>query len=337
VPGTRVRRLTLPMQLSCAVRSRLTRPWSGAGRLLPAAAGQVELADGRVPARPLVEAVLLMAGSLLLVLLVNAAARELTARYPVGEVLFCRFFGAACLLAILSGRALVPAIRTPRLKLHLLRALLGAGGTLALYAASQHLAFSDLMAIAYSSPIIVAILSWPLLGERVGGPRAGLILAGFAGILLVTFPGRVDPWSFGALVMALLNAGALIVTRRLGRTDSAATIGLCFAVFGTFFTAPLLVFGCTFPEARDGTLFLALGGAAGLAIHLHAQAFRRAAAAILAPIDYFAVVISPAFAWLFWAESPSSSMLTGGAVIVTAGILQLREAHREACQPQIRL
>jgi drug/metabolite transporter (DMT)-like permease len=274
--------------------------------------------------------VLLMASSLLLVLFVNGVARELTARYPVGQVLFCRFFGAACLVAILSGRRLVPAIRTSRLSLHLLRALLGVGATLALYLALQHLAFSDLMAIAYSSPIIVAALSWPLLGERVGVRRAGSIIAGFAGILLVAFPGRVEIWSFGALVMALLNAGALIATRSLGRTESAATIGLCFAGFGTLATGPLLALGFSLPNVRDGLLFLALGGAAGLAIHLHAQAFRKAAAAILAPIDYFAVVISPALAWLFWAETPGSSMLIGGAVIVTAGILQLREARREA-------
>src|SRR5262249_55412197 len=162
--------------------------------------------------------------------------------------------------------------------------------------------------------LIVALLSWPALGEPVGLRRAGFILAGFGGMLIVAFPGRVGLWSLGALLMAVLNAAALVAARRLGRTESAATLGMCVPAFGTLATAPLLVVGGSLPDRHDAALFRALGGAAGLAIHLHAQAFRRAAAAMLAPIDYFAVVISPGFAWLFWAEAPAASMLIGGAV-----------------------
>src|SRR5262245_59298741 len=108
-------------------------------------------------AQALGEAILLMIGSLLLVLIVNALARELTSRYPVGEVLFYRFFGAAWLVALLSGRELARALVTPRLKLHLVRVMFGVSATLALYLATQHLPFADLMAIAYSSPLIVAL------------------------------------------------------------------------------------------------------------------------------------------------------------------------------------
>ena len=84
-----------------------------------------------------------MTGSLLLVLAVNALARELTGRYPVGEVLFYRFFGAAWLVAILSGREMARALCTPRLKLHLVRVGFGVSATLALYLATQHLPFAD--------------------------------------------------------------------------------------------------------------------------------------------------------------------------------------------------
>src|SRR5947207_7662090 len=215
-----------------------------ATRIAPAHAGLAHADFRRHAAQALGEAIALMTGSLLLVLLVNALARELTGRYPVGEVLFYRFFGAAWLVAVLSGRELAGALCTPRLKLHLVRVALGVGATLALYLATQHLPFADLMAIAYASPLVVALLSWPALGERVGPRRAGLILAGFTGILVVAFPGRVELWSLGALAMAVLNAGALLTTRSLGRTESAATIGMCFAVFGTIATAPLLALGC---------------------------------------------------------------------------------------------
>src|SRR5213080_3567159 len=131
--------------------------------LLSATGSRIALASGgacravaadprRDAARAFGEAIALMLGALLLVLLVNALARELTARYPVGEVLFYRFFGAAWLVALLSGREMIRALFTPRLKLHLVRVGFGVGATLALYVSTQHLPFADLMAIAYSSP-----------------------------------------------------------------------------------------------------------------------------------------------------------------------------------------
>jgi drug/metabolite transporter (DMT)-like permease len=271
----------------------------------------------------------LMLLSLALVLLINALARELMARYPAGEVLFSRFFGSVLVLGALSAGRLDGVLQTRRPGIHLLRAVLGVGAMLALFLSLRHLPFADLMAISYSSPLMVAAMSWRVLGEHIGLSRRYLLGAGTAGVLVVAFPGRIDAWSLGALAMAGLNAGAMLATRRLGRSDGAATVALYFAVFGSLLTAPLLFFGFALPTLFDTGLFGVLGLGAGLAARCHAEAFRRADASVIAPIDYLAVALSPVIAWFAWGEIPSLAMLTGGSVIIVAGILQLRAARRE--------
>ncbi len=275
----------------------------------------------------------LMAASLLLVLATNALARDLASRYPVGEVLFFRFLGALPVVVLLALPVGGAALSLRRIGVHAARAALGVAGMIALYASSQHLPFSDLIAISYSAPIFVALLAWPLLGERVSLRRFLLILAGFAGVMLIACPGEFALWSLGALAMAVLNALSVISARSLGRTENAAAIACNFAALGALLSAPLLIFDWRTPDGPDLAPLIGLGLCAGLAIILNAQAFRHAPASVLAPIDYAGIVISVAIGFLVWSELPTRFMLVGGAVLVGAGILQLRVAQDEANGP----
>jgi len=272
----------------------------------------------------------LMAASLCLVLLTNALARDLAARLPVGEILFCRFLGALPIVLLVAAKARVPLFTSQRLGIHALRAALGIAAMGALYLSSQHLPFSDLVAISYSSPLVVALLAVPLLGERVSPRRFALISSGFLGVLLIAFPGQFEMWSLGALAMATLNALAAIAARSLGRTEHPIAIAGQFALFGAMLSLPLLALDCRLPGPSDLPELAALGICAGLAIQLNAMAFRHAPASVLAPIDYAAVVISVAIGYVAWSETPTLSMILGGALLIGSGVLQLRVARSEA-------
>jgi len=262
-----------------------------------------------------VQGAILVTISLLLILVTNAAARELTTNYPAGEVLFVRFLGAAVVAVAVSAGRWRRTIETRRAGMHLMRSFFAVAAAAALYLSLHHLPFADLTAISYASPLFVALLSWPLLGERIGPKRLLLIGLGFAGVLLVAFPGTVTLWSFGALAMAALNAGSLIAARSLGRTDSGAAMSFYFGVYGTLMTAPLLLLDAKLPNIDDIAMFAFVGLGAGLSIRCHVEAFRRAAASVLAPIDYLAVIAAPMLGWMFWAESPAASLAVAGAII----------------------
>lgn len=268
---------------------------------------------------------LLMGGALILLFVANTIARALSARLPVGEVVFFRFAGALAVAGGLWFWLGRPAMTPRRLPLHALRALLVVMATACLYAATRHLPFADLIAIAYSAPLFVALLAWPLIGERVGARRLAISAIGFLGVLLVACPGQFKLWSLGALAMALLSAAATLCTRSLARGEDATTMACCFAAFGLIFSAPGLLLGWITPDLRDLALLACLGLAAGVSIHLHAQAFRCAPASVLAPIDYLGVLLSVGIGFVVWDETPSLFMLAGGVLIVGAGLLQFRK------------
>lgn len=268
---------------------------------------------------------LLMGGSLILLFVGNTIARELSARLPVGEVVFFRFAGALLVTCCLWIGLGAPALSPRRLPLHALRSLLVVAATACLYATTQHLPFADLIAIAYSAPLFVAILAWPMIGERVGARRLAISAIGFIGVLLVACPGQFKLWSLGAVAMALLNAAAALCTRSLARSEDATTMACCFAAFGLVFSAPALLLGWVAPDPFEFTLLAILGLVAGLSIHLHAQAFQRAPASVLAPIDYLGVLLSVGIGFVVWDETPSLFMLAGGVLIIGAGLLQFRK------------
>ncbi len=266
-------------------------------------------------------AALLMAGSLAMVLTAGALARELGARYAPGEVLFLRFLISLAVVApaalAMAGRR---AVLVHRPYSHAIRAVTGVAAALIFYAATQRLPFADLVALSYSAPIFVALLSRLLIGERVSPLSGACIALGLLGVFVVAPPTRLEVWSLAALVMAALNAVCILVTRQTARSDGPAATALVFVLAGTVLTLPAAMVDFKTPSLADGPTFLLLGGAAGLAIILNVLAFRRAPAAVLAPIDYLGIVASMAIGYLWWDETPTLSMALGGALITVAGL-----------------
>lgn len=266
-------------------------------------------------------AALLMAGSLTMVLTAGALARELGTRYAAGEVLFLRFLIS---LAVVGPAALAMAGRRAVLVhrpcLHAIRAVTGVVAALIFYAATQRLPFADLVALSYSAPIFVAVLSRLLIGERVR-PLSGVCIAlGLLGVFIVAPPMRLEAWSLAALVMAALNAVCILVTRQATKSDGPAATALVFVLAGTVLTLPAALADFRMPSVEDGPTFLLLGGAAGLAIILNVLAFRRAPAAVLAPIDYLGIMASVVIGCLWWDETPTMSVVLGGALITATGL-----------------
>jgi len=272
---------------------------------------------------PTARGALLMALSLVLVVSANALARILISRYPATEVLFFRFVCALPVVLACSGGLELHELATRRIGTHVLRACLTVGATLSLYAASQHLLFADLIAISYSTPLFVGFFAMPLLGEHVDLRRGVLIVIGFLGVITLAFPGRLEIWSLGALAMAMLNALAVLTSRSLAVTEKTASMAIHFTVLGILISGSLLPFHWVAPDPEDLLWLATLGLAAGLAIHLHAHAFRLAAASFLAPIDYFGVVVSALIGIALFSEVPSLYTLLGGSLVVAAGTFHI--------------
>ena len=125
--------------------------------------------------------------SALVFTMMSATLKTLTARYPVGEVVFFRSaFAILPLLVWLGWQGdLINAVRTNNIKGHFLRGFIGSCGMYLGFAALSYLPLHDSIAIGYASPLIVVILAAVLLKEQVRAYRWTAVAIGFVGVLIM--------------------------------------------------------------------------------------------------------------------------------------------------------
>src|SRR6478736_10435452 len=87
--------------------------------------------------------------------------------------------------------------------------------------ASSRIALGDAVTLTATAPIFVALMSRPLLGERVGTHVGLAVLVGFAGVVAVVRPsfGVEIPVAAIATLGAVLLALAMIWLRRIGPAE----------------------------------------------------------------------------------------------------------------------
>ena len=255
-----------------------------------------------------------------------AIAKYLVERYPAQQISVARnVFGMLPTLSILLWEArrggLMGSIRLRQWRLGLARGLMVAVAQLALYASFKHLELATVAVIAYCGPLFITLLAIPLLGERVGIWRWGAVLGGFVGVVLVIGPGT-DMFSwFGILpvVAAFFYANSLVLTRKFDHAASHAAINL-HSQTGAIAGSLILLFSTTeavMPRGSVGAvlidvgLALLLGGFGGLGVYFLTLAYRRTAASLLAPFEYFGVLSALIIGWIVFSEWPVQRIFPG--------------------------
>jgi drug/metabolite transporter (DMT)-like permease len=256
---------------------------------------------------------------------IDTSAKWLTlAGLPTLQIVFARYAGHLALSAL----AFLPrhgpgALRSRRPGLQLMRSAFLLGSTLLNFAALAHLPITLTITIMFATPIVVTLLSVPLLGERVGPRRLAAVGVGFAGVLIA-----MRPWGVGFHPAALLSVGALtcaslyfLATRRLAGTESNATSQLWSSGLATAVVAPFALSAWTWPETALGWAVLLGIGAFGVTGHsLVTVAHRFAGASVLAPVAYLQLPFATVVGIAVFATPPTPWTLAGGLVIVTSGL-----------------
>ena len=120
----------------------------------------------------------------------DTCAKWLSASLPIAQIVWARYIGAAVIALVASRSLSRPAIlRSRRPRLQLLRSVLLFCSTTANVFAVRELQLSETATISFLTPVFVALLAGPVLGERVGGERMIAIALGFLGVVIATRPG----------------------------------------------------------------------------------------------------------------------------------------------------
>lgn len=280
-----------------------------------------------------------MLGAMMMVPVMDGIAKALSARYPVIQVVWARyFFHLLWLLPLVlrrhGPRALLPA----HLPLQVLRSLFLLGSTALFFGAIASIAIPDALALIFISPFVVTILSAWLLGETVGPRRWSAVAAGFIGALIIIRPGfGVFDW---ASVLAL-GAGAcyacyIVTTRTLSAGGSAPLVTLAFTgLVGSLLLSPIAAPAWVTPSATDWGWMLALGAIAAGGHYLIIAALRFAPASLLAPYSYAEMLSATAVGYFGFGDFPDRWTWAGVAVIVGSGIYISWRERRLAQRQQL--
>ena len=271
-----------------------------------------------------------MLATMLCFVALDGLMKHLLQSYSVVQVSWARFFFATVIAALAAGRRL-PELMISRMPvLQLTRSSILMLTTGAFNAGIRNVPLATGTTIMFLSPILITLLSIPLLGERVGLRRLGGVAIGFAGALMV-----VRPWEHGfdgagsgllfLLLAAFLNANYQLITRRV-RADHPLTSLLYTALAGTVVISCVAPWFWTPPTLKDWGLFAAAGALGGLGHLCLIRAVSAAPASAVAPFSYSSLLWASLTGYLFFGEWPDLWTWAGAGIIIASGLYIF---HRE--------
>jgi len=268
----------------------------------------------------------------------DAVLKLLSAHYPPFQVAALRGWCALPLVGLWllwRGEVRVVFARRLRWRLHLFRGAITVL-MLALFTFGlKTLGLAEAYTLSFIAPMVITLLSVPMLKERVPPRHWVAIVVGLCGVVVALRPDQGAFLQAGALAVlaaAVLYALSNVLGRIISRTEPSATL-----VFWT--TASLALGGTALSagqwvrvDAAHASLLLGLAISGFLGQVTITEAFRHGQASAVAPFEYTALAWAVALDWLLWRAVPDAYTLAGGAIIVASGIYLIRREapHRVA-------
>ena len=251
---------------------------------------------------------------------------------PVEQVLWMRFFTHVLfLLAIYRPRQFISALKTNAPKAQITRMLAMVGATAFNFFALKYLQLDQTITIFFLSPLLIAALSGPLLGEHLNKQQFIAVLFGFLGVLIVMRPGFGGiHWAVSLSLLATCSLSIYnVLTRYTSRYDQNATNQIYAPIGGALLLMPFAVYQWQTPDAiLTWVLLISLGMSGGLGHWLLIIAHRHAPAPLLAPFIYLGIFTMPLIGYIVFEDIINIWTFIGAVCVITSGLyLWYREQH----------
>jgi len=265
-------------------------------------------------------------------------SRHLAGEYNVFMIIMIRYwFFAAFVITVASrkaggwrnaARSKVPLRQVFRGVLLALEILVAVSGFVILGLVESHAVFA-----VY--PLLIAALSGPVLGEKVGWRRWVAIGIGFVGVLVILQPG-FGVFRIGALIpllAAFMFALYGLLTRFVGRHDSSAVSFFWTGVSGALVTSAVGIWYWEPMVGTDWLLMLLLCFTSALSHYLLIRAYEVAEASAIQPFAYLQLVFASAIGFVVFNETLRPNVAIGAAIVVCAGLFTLWRARMAEKRP----
>jgi drug/metabolite transporter (DMT)-like permease len=255
--------------------------------------------------------------------LLDTIQKTLIIYYSVFQILFIKYFFTFFLSLIESKRKKnFKFYLTSNWKLQLLRSLLSILESGCFILAFRYLSLADAHSIGALTPIVVVLLSYIFLREKISPRIWFTVFIGFIGVLIVMRPGLTvfDPASLIPLAAAFFLGLYQIVTRKVSAVDNNET-SLFYAGIVGMFLMGFISFFYWKPISVDFILmFLGVGALYSSGIYFQIVALSKARASIVQPFHYTLIFWSIIFGFLFYKDIPDLFTIIGAVVIIISGV-----------------
>ena len=283
--------------------------------------------------------ILAMLVAVFMLTLMDAGLKTLSPHYPATQVAAMRaLFSLPLVVAYVVWRRAVSTLWKVRWPLHLLRGVLGIA-MLSLFAfALRDLPLSGAYAIFFVAPLLITLLSVPVLGERVDRARWVAIAVGLLGVLVVLRPtgeGMLTVGGLAVLVAALCYAVSAVMVRVVSRTDSSESQVFWLMAIVGLGAGALAWPGWVGIRLDDAWVLLGVAVTGFFGQLAITEAFRHGEASAIAPFEYSALAWALVLDWGLWRTLPDGFTLLGAAIIIASGVYLVRHerVHVESEHP----
>ena len=258
----------------------------------------------------------------------DGLSKYLATEYNVYMVVMIRYWFFAAFVMTISSRKpggvkQVAKTKTPLLQIF--RSLLLVAEMCVTILAFTLLGLAETHAIFASYPLIIAMLSGPILGEHVGWRRWLAICVGFFGILIILNPGDgiFSPYALVPLAGAILFALYGLLTRYAGQYDNSSTSFFWTGIIGCVaMTAIGLNFWDPVSQA-DWSIMLILSASGMLGHFLLIKCYEVAEASAVQPFAYLQLIWASIIGIIIFGEQITTNVFIGACIIVGAGLFTL--------------
>jgi drug/metabolite transporter (DMT)-like permease len=264
----------------------------------------------------------------------DGTSKYLAGHYPPQFFIMIRYWLFAVFVTLLVARRpgrLKAVFATKMPKLQVFRGVLLAAQIVIVVISFDRLGLAETHAIFSVHPLLATLLAVPILGEKIGWRRAGAIVVGFIGVVMILRPGLglFRPEALIALLVALMMSVYTISTRMVSRADGSAMpaffwLGVAGAgaltLIGPFYWVPM--------KPVDVGWLLIHSTVAMFGHYCLIRALEATEAVRIQPFTYLQMVFAIPIGAFIFSEPVDRWVILGMAITVGAGLYAIWREYR---------
>lgn len=258
-----------------------------------------------------------------------ALAKEITADIHPIFLAFWRSFGAFlfCLPLIALGRV---KLHTARFGALMTRSLIGSlgfvFGLIAIWPVFE-LPLADFNALSFTRPLFVTLLAVVLLHEEVGVHRTSAVIAGFAGVLVMTLlPAllgagggtQINLGSLFAILSSICFACTIVLVKSLTGVHTPVALLVWANMLSSVLILPFALFFWASPPPQVWTLIAGMAFMGVVSQFCFIKGMSIGDASFLSPMDYLRLPMGTLADWITLRLLPGPFVWAGAAIIVAS-------------------